>query len=191
MVSVAISSTTIPNPNTHVVKKISFDQAKRIYSTEIEFEVNKKWWSSTSSALFITPEFLHAWSFQNAYQNFLTEKERQQWLSEMLEYYQKWFSFRLFLVSSEYPNINVISLEHNSKVTNLVLINDKGIKANPVGIRSEEIEATGKNVYQCMNNIFFEHLSSEGEEIISQDTKWIRLWLVTPDYRAYFQYNFE
>lgn len=94
-------------------------------------------------------------------------------------------------MSSEYPNINVISLEHNSKVTNLVLINDKGIKANPVGIRSEEIEATGKNVYQCMNNIFFEHLSSEGEEIISQDTKWIRLWLVTPDYRAYFQYNFE
>jgi hypothetical protein len=198
LVSVAISSTTIPNPILHTTEKLSRVEAENRYVSFIEFEHSEYLWDLASATLFFTPEYMAAWSYDYAEHNLLNEKERTEWLSNMLVGYEDWLSFRINLYSPPdiFSKMNAVSLESSdSVVTNIVLINDIGTKAYPKYVISGSVASLGAGefvvFYACTNTVIFFNFSTGGEKIIRPDTKWIRLWLITPDYRAYFQYDFE
>lgn len=198
LVSVAISSTTIPNPILHKIENLSSLEAENRYTALIEFEYSEFLWNGASTALFFTPEYMTAWSYDYTEHNLLNEKERIEMLSNMLIGYEDWLLFSVSLYSSPeiFSKLNAISLESgDSVVTNIVLINDRGTKVYPEQVISSNVADLGIGeiiiFHACINSIVFYNFSTDGEKIIRPDTKWIRLWLITPDYRAYFQYDFE
>lgn len=198
LIAATLFSAVVPNPTILRIEdtKTDFEEVLAVYTTRIQFETTQKWWNVTSEAVFCTPELFLASSFEYANQNFLSEPERIVWLMSMIAIYEKNIPFRLSLKSDSYPKTNVINLEASDcKVSNIVLINDKGVKVTANSKTSalpEKIMSVGFiTTYLCSNTVTFPHISNTGEKVIDTDTKWIRLWLVTPDYRVYFQYDFE
>lgn len=198
LVSVAISSTVVPNPFLQTIEKLRGIEAEERYTAFLEFEYSEFLWNGASTALFFTPEYMTAWSYDYAEHNILNEKERIEWLSSMLIGYEDWLPFRVTLYSPPgiFSKMNAISLEsNNSVVTSIVLINDRGTKAYPEHVSSGSIESLGVEnfvvFYACKNLLVFSNFSTDGVRIIGPETKWIKLWLIAPDYRAYFQYDFK
>lgn len=193
-VASVMPSSKIPNPLSLDPNEATsdYEKARATYATRIQFEGSPQWWSSFSEALFITPELLHAKSFEYAKQNFLTDQERLMWFAYMYIDYEEALPFELMLYSSSYPEVNVIKLDsYDCKVKNIILINDKGVKVGPSEKKSFTVEKVAANVYGCINKLSFPHTSYTADRVIDHDTEWIQLWLIAEGYRVYFQYKFQ
>ena len=146
-------------------------------------------WSKAWAAIY-SMEIVEAAGNYYAHQNFMTEKEResliQSYRSQMVD---TRLCFGLILVADKEEYVAIDS--KNSKISTIVLETDKGSIYQPSELREDSKEfdfneLAWKSYYTVCCPRF-----NNKQQIIDEDTEWIKLWVVAGSERIFMQFNFQ
>jgi len=187
-----LATATIPNPVTHEPEELTMEEVHQRYLSYVTLETEGSVWGSSSKAVFLTPEYLIHNADYHAERNFFTEEERLKYREENLAMTKQRWIIAVSLYSDNYPYRDYINSKSSfTEITDILLINDKGKKVKVEVKVIDEVKRLADGYYFCLNTFAFPKKTSDSEEIIDENTKWIRVWIITPVERACFEYVFE
>jgi len=149
-------------------------------------------WTKDSRAMIFTQEVVDALVSDYADHAMLSEDERkaEQILTELYYLVRGW-TFSIRLVSFEYPQRNFIKLDSSDcEVIRIILLNDSGERVEPIKIESTSAKRTSSGAYYVSNTVRFPKETPKREDIITEDTQWIEVWLFTATKKIGFRYTF-
>ena len=190
--SLVFSAKTIPNPTTSTPRELDFLIVSLTYMAYPNPDYNDySSWKEDSYAMFLTEEFLMAFSHVEAERMFYTEEERIALLESQLDAGKDFWIISVFLRSDKYPKRNYIQIgTPDSEITRVLMMNDDGDRVLPLMEDSSYPEMDANGNYTSGNTVFFPKYTSDGKPIIHKNSKWIQFWLFTSSERICFQYDF-
>ena len=151
-------------------------------------------WDTKSYATLQAPEVVEAKVNFDADHKFMSSEEREQELAEMHQIYtDDVINFTVGLYSSPgisggYSYTEIKSdRTYNSKV---VLETDDGTRYEPTYIYSGSSSLIGRH-WWAYNSVDFPRYDENNNQIINENTKWIKLWVISHSERIFFEFVFK
>lgn len=199
--SLSVSANTVPHPlaEYRVLQYRAVEDALREkYSVTIESEDVVHPWREYSYATLYSRELAETWATRRAFLHSFSVEEKEDLLAEELFFLDEHIMFQLFLRSHSkeaYPfthivNFNPESLAFTPQVTRILLETDDGRIMEAKERYPGGSTARGGS-WRVHNSVVFSAFDNQGEPLITEETEWVYLWLVTEDYRVYFPFHFQ
>ncbi len=147
------------------------------------------------TATFYAPIVLDARVNQLADYQFWTANEKRKNRADLFKIVDKYITIMLELVSD--PDVSkgyrYVDVEHkDTAISRVILETSEGqryLAEILSGGDAEPINEAWAGWY-CSNTVFFPRFDN-GEEIITPDTKWMKIWVIAGTNRIFFQFDFD
>jgi hypothetical protein len=151
-------------------------------------------WDTKSYATLQAPEVVEAKVNFDAAHKFMSSEEREQELAEMGQIYtDNVINFTVGLYSCPgisggygYTEIN----GYSSYIARVIMETDDGRRFEPLRVYSGTSSLSGRQ-WWAFNSVTFPRYDEDGKQIINENTKWIKLWVISHNERIFFEFVFK
>lgn len=171
-----------------------YREASEKYTVEVSSEKESFFpWDESSYARLVSAEVIDAELNYRARQQFMSQSERLDERQELFRYQvNNAIRFMLVLdaaqhVSEGFRYVQVEGL--TTSISKVVLETDKGETFVPITLYGGEPQYSYGN-WWGINFVSFPRYDANGYQIITEQTEWIRLWVIAGTNRIYFEFEF-
>lgn len=176
----------------------SEDRVREKYSVTMSSEDVSHPWRDHSYVTLYSREVAETWALRQAHRMGLVGEEKEEFVEKELSLLDEKIILQLFLRSYEKDghlfthvvNFNPLVESFDPQIGRILLEFDDGriVEAKERHPGGSIVSGGG---WRAFNSVAFPAYDEEGEPLLTQETEWFYLWLVTDTYRIYFPFYFE
>lgn len=168
------------------------------YTVMIHSEDEVYPWRDYSYVTLYSRELAETWATLTAYRRELIGEERNAFIRGELSHLDHYITFQLFLRSLEKDGhllTNVVNFNPQVEtfeplIGRILLEIDDGRIVEAIERHPGGSTVSGGN-WRTFNSVSFPRADERGNPLITKETQWVYLWLVTDEYRIYFPFHFQ
>jgi len=178
-----------------------FAELEDAYTVPVKAEGDSYYpWDASSFAILMAPALIDVGVTRQAEHQLWTDAEKEEMRQNLSSYYiENKLFFAVTLTADQevlIPGVlydrNYVEIgSHKSYIDRIVLETDVGQRYTPTHQTNDDSKPREQRLgVSALNFVGFPRYDN-GVQIINEDTKWIRLWVIAGAYRIYFQFDFD